>query len=83
MVEGDKNKLSQVVRNLVSNALKFTPPGGAVTVRASTYRVQTTRSGRSMMMSLRTPASVGLEHTWVRVEVKDTGAGISKVQSGN
>ena len=29
---GDKHKLSQVIRNLVSNALKFTPKGGNVRI---------------------------------------------------
>jgi hypothetical protein len=33
LVLGDKPKLSQVIRNLVSNALKFTPVGGKVTIR--------------------------------------------------
>ncbi len=35
-VHGDRPRLAQLFDNLISNALKFTPEGGAVTVRAST-----------------------------------------------
>jgi two-component system sensor histidine kinase GlrK len=34
MVEADPEKLRSIIDNLISNAVKFTPPGGTITVKA-------------------------------------------------
>ena len=53
-VRADRERLQQVITNLVHNAIKFTPAGGKVVVKTS-------RSGK-----------------FARVEVADTGIGISR-----
>jgi two-component system sensor histidine kinase GlrK len=37
MVEADPEKLRSIVDNLISNAVKFTPPGGTIIVRARSH----------------------------------------------
>lgn len=39
IIHADAHKIEQVVRNLVSNGLKFTPPGGKVTAKVSIKEV--------------------------------------------
>ena len=65
----DKNRFAQVIRNLLSNAFKFTPRGGKVTVTASHIEdtIEYTDGSHSALQKL------------LRIEVKDTGAGISQV----
>ena len=68
-IYADEHKISQVVRNYVSNALKFTPGGGVVTVKLSLSQFE----GEPEVI-----AEVGEGHNYaicglLRVEVKDTG----------
>ncbi|GAC1503401.1 MAG: hypothetical protein NVS2B12_14400 [Ktedonobacteraceae bacterium] len=53
-VAGDANRVTQILTNLLSNAHKYTPPGGTITIG-----VQATEQGQ------------------VRVDVQDTGIGLS------
>jgi len=65
-IHGDFHRLSQVMRNVLSNALKFTPREGVVTVDAHCVTV--------------VDEDTGGRNRVVRVEVTDTGAGIAPVR---
>ncbi len=69
----DINKISQVIRNLVSNAIKFTPVGGSVTVTAR-FIDDGTATTILQDNSENTETKGRL-----RIEVRDTGRGIAKV----
>jgi len=56
LVAGDRRRLEQVVSNLLSNALKFTPPGGRVTLTldhdGTTARLEVADTGRGIAPDL-------------------------------
>ena len=60
----DRTKFKQILYNLCSNALKFSPEGGVVTVRASVEEMPTIGEDGGAMRAL-------------RVEVQDQGIGIA------
>ncbi|MCD4687663.1 MAG: GAF domain-containing protein, partial [Anaerolineae bacterium] len=63
LVHGDQNRLIQVMTNLISNATKYTPPGGTVTIFAEPSANLWDPQGRSRVL-----------HIYVR----DTGIGMSE-----
>lgn len=63
-IQGDAARLERVLGNLVTNATKFTPAGGTISVRADTLAGEGIDAGRR----------------WVRMEVQDSGRGIPASQ---
>jgi PAS domain S-box-containing protein len=79
-IQADARKLKQIVYNLLANAVKFTPEGGRVTLRAG--RVPRSRVGElTSGLAGRTfalPDSVdSVDEDFLEISVRDSGIGIA------
>jgi signal transduction histidine kinase len=68
----DAVRIQQVLRNLISNALRFTPTGGQVSIAASATESPGEHQTQHAVTS---PDSD--ESRWLKIEVSDTGSGIA------
>lgn len=69
MVYIDEDKVTKIVINLISNAMKFTPPGGEVRLDFDVLQREAACATVSLGEEDRDPL-------WVKVTVSDTGVGI-------
>jgi heavy metal sensor kinase len=70
VVQGDDQRLKQLLRNLVDNGVKYTPAGGQVTLALRAVRRERSESNSK----LETRNSISSD--WAEIEVRDTGVGI-------
>lgn len=72
MVQGDGQRLKQLLRNLVDNGVKYTPPGGHVrlALRAVRCEVPPEPNSKYEIRNSKSP-------DWAEIEVQDTGIGIA------
>lgn len=78
-VVGDHIRLAQLLRNLVSNSVKFTSEGGSLTIRVSWNQTQKQEHQLVDVYILKSGEEVGLPRQGTAViEVIDNGAGMSE-----
>ena len=84
LIKADRNQIIQMLTNLVSNALNYTPEEGLV--RISAFQVQVTRGTAHVVQgaegekgeekTLVLPLGGVRDGTWIAIRVTDTGIGI-------
>ncbi len=75
-VEGDRARLEQALANLIDNAIRYTPGGGNIELRAGELRFKGGQSQQELPCGM--PPKPPQDGRWLALTVKDTGRGIAE-----
>jgi signal transduction histidine kinase len=75
-IRGDERKLKQILYNLLSNAMKFTPDGGRVTLAACRIYFQSHQWTKGNGVVEPIPFAPSVAGEWVEISIRDTGIGL-------
>ncbi|MBD2309371.1 response regulator [Chroococcidiopsis sp. FACHB-1243] len=76
-ISGDRDRLQQVICNLLTNAIKFTPQGGTVEISLTRVESRGKRAGGAEGEITTPDSRLPTPNSYAQIQIKDTGIGIS------
>ena len=89
IVNLDKSKFIQVIRNLISNALKFSPRGSTITMKLKLISIPSATINESSFISVNRNIDTDenkndnsdIKYNCIQLSISDEGVGISDVSN--
>lgn len=76
--DADGERIGEVIVNLIHNGLKYTPPGGTVTISAEVLVERVTQSAAPLPAGASSDEELAETREALAIHVRDTGIGISE-----